>query len=62
MFRHGSHNGHTVYWDDGSDPNRFVAVAMTPAAAVRTADALNRSGAEGEWVDDLPPIPRREGT
>jgi hypothetical protein len=60
MFRPGGHNPHTVYWDDeGSDPNRFVAVAMTPTAAVRIADALNRAGVEGDWIDALPPIPKR---
>lgn len=62
MFRHGDHNGHTVYWDDDyAGPNRFVATAMTTAAAEQIADALNITGA-GAWVADLPPIPRREAT
>ena len=64
-FRAGTHNGHTVYWDDndGADaPSRFVAVGLTAAAAARIADALNWAGAEGDWVADLPSIPRREVT
>jgi hypothetical protein len=60
MFRPGGHNGHTVYWDDDAPGlNRFVGTAMTPMAAVRIADALNRAGVEGDWIDALPPIPKR---
>lgn len=70
MYRVGGKNPHTVYWSDDDPastvPDRYVATAMTPQAAVRVVIALANLAADcGEeamppWVTGLPEVPRRE--
>lgn len=64
MFRVGSKNLVTVYWEN-DEMARFICVAMSPAAARLIASTLNAAarrpgGISDEAVSSCPQVAKRE--